>query len=79
MPAKLKRLFRQIAGKELFPSKYVKYLGIYIDPNFNWNYHTETDPDYISTYYYQYTSRDILWNIFIIANIQFSNMSADSK
>ena len=28
-------------GKRLFPSKYVKYLGILIDSHLNWCYHTD--------------------------------------
>ena len=29
-------------GHRLYPSKYVKYLGILIDPHLNWSYHTKT-------------------------------------
>ena len=29
-------------GKRLYPSKYVKYLGILIDPHLTWNYHIKT-------------------------------------
>ena len=30
----------KIDGKKLFPSKYVKYLGIFIDSHLNWSHHT---------------------------------------
>ena len=31
----------KIEGKKLFPSKYVKYLGILIDEHLNWSYHVD--------------------------------------
>ena len=31
----------KLDGKRVYPSKYVKYLGILIDPHLNWNYHTK--------------------------------------
>ena len=31
----------KINGRKLYPSDYVKYLGILIDPQLNWNYHTD--------------------------------------
>ena len=31
----------KLDGKRVYPSKYVKYLGILIDPPLNWNYHTK--------------------------------------
>ena len=31
----------KLDGKRVSPSKYVKYLGILIDPHLNWNYHTK--------------------------------------
>ena len=31
----------KINGRKLYPSDYVKYLGILIDPHLNWNYHTD--------------------------------------
>ena len=32
----------KLDGKIIFPSKYVKYLGILIDPHLNWSYHVKT-------------------------------------
>ena len=31
----------KLQGKRLYPSKYVKYLGILIDPHLNWSFHTD--------------------------------------
>ena len=31
----------KIDGKKLLPSKYVKYLGLYIDSHLKWNFHTD--------------------------------------
>ena len=31
----------KMQGKRLYPSKYVKYLGILIDPHLNWSHHTD--------------------------------------
>ena len=31
----------KINGRKLYPSDYVKYLGILIDPHLNWDYHTD--------------------------------------
>ena len=69
--------------KKLFPPKYVKYLGIYTDPNLYWSYRTDIlsaklshDVGVLSKIH---TSRYILWNIFIIANIQLTIIEANSK
>jgi len=32
----------KIAGKKLYPSKFIKYLGIHIDEHLNWSKHVET-------------------------------------
>ena len=32
----------KIDGHRLYPSKYVKYLGLLLDPHLNWNYHIQT-------------------------------------
>ena len=31
----------KLDGKRVYPSKYVKYLGILIDSHLNWSYHVE--------------------------------------
>ena len=31
----------KLDGKRLYPSKYVKYLGVLIDPHLNWSYHIQ--------------------------------------
>ena len=32
----------KLDGKRIYPSKFVKYLGILIDPHLNWSYHVKT-------------------------------------
>ena len=31
----------KLHGKRLYPSKYVKYIGVLIDPHLNWSYHIQ--------------------------------------
>ena len=60
----------KIDGKRIYPSKYVKYLGLLIDPHLNWKYHTELLAPKLSraigmlSKIRHYVSNDILRNIY---------------
>ena len=74
--------------KRLYPSRYVKYLGILIDSHLNWSYHVELLAPKLSRaicmlpkirHFIQSDTYNIFWNIFFNSNVWFSNLGKSSQ
>ena len=76
-------------GKKLYPSKFVKYLGVLIDLHLNFSFHVNSIFTRLSRAigmlakirqcHERYPTYNILWYIFLSSYMWMSNMGTDKK